>query len=59
MFSNLVTKASKFAMEGVKNLGVKQHVEIDSFKNFSMNSIFVEITRYKNRRQSHGFSTIA
>lgn len=46
-------------MEGVKNLGVKQHVEIDSFKNFSMNSIFVEITRYKNRRQSHGFSTIA
>jgi hypothetical protein len=26
MFSNLVNKASKFAMEGVKNLVVKQHV---------------------------------
>jgi hypothetical protein len=26
MFSNLVNAASKFAMEGVKNLVVKQHV---------------------------------
>jgi hypothetical protein len=28
MFSNLVNKASKFAMEGVKNLVVKQYVNI-------------------------------
>jgi hypothetical protein len=31
MFSNLVNKASKFAMEGVKNLVVKQYVNIIIF----------------------------
>ena len=29
MFSNLMNKASKFAMEGVKNLVVKQYVRVE------------------------------
>jgi hypothetical protein len=37
MFSNLVNKASKFAMEGVKNLVVKQYVNIYMYIIYSIN----------------------
>jgi hypothetical protein len=49
MFSNLVNQASKFAMEGVKNLVVKQYVNQNFQSYFDDYLSFSEITRNKNR----------